>query len=153
GSDDKIHTTFGDFFPEAFPYAWGGARWFKDWEESSAGRSGARACAHWYFDINDWQRTPNSERSIGFIPQWGFKRKLAEINKAGSNPYELFAKLQKIDDRTGVPFHWYFYMLHGNRVHSWASKFIVKAAEDGLIVLPESDYRVLKRYEEQLYGF
>ena len=42
-------------------------------------------------------------------------------------------------------------MLHGNRVE--AGERVIKAAEQGLIMLPECDYRVLKRWEDQPYGF
>ena len=67
--------------------------------------------------------------------------------------YELFGKLESIDSRLGVSFAWYFYMLHGNRVHAWAGRRILEAAEDGKIVLPEHDYRVLRNWYERPYGF
>ena len=44
-------------------------------------------------------------------------------------------------------------MLHGNRVHDWAARRVLEAAEGGTIVLPEHDYRVLKAWEERPYGF
>jgi hypothetical protein len=44
-------------------------------------------------------------------------------------------------------------MLHGNRIGDWAGKWILKGAEDGEIVLPEHDYRVLKAWYDHPYGF
>lgn len=51
-----------------------------------------------------------------------------------------------MDQRIGVPFSWYFYTVHRNRVENWAGQQVIKAAEQGLLVLPECDYRVLKRW-------
>lgn len=148
-----IHTTFAERHPEFNKYPWQGRRFFQDWDDSSAGKSRARICRHWVFDTYDYQSDPNSDRSMSFIPQWGLNRALAKIDKAGKSVYELFGRLQKLDQRVGVPFAWYFYMLHGNRVKRWAGDRIIEAAEKGLIVLPESDYQVLKRWQDQPYGF
>ena len=52
-----------------------------------------------------------------------------------------------------MPFAWYFYMLHGNRVDDACGKRVLAAAEAGKIVLPEHDYRVLKDWREHPYGF
>jgi hypothetical protein len=65
----------------------------------------------------------------------------------------LYAQLQTIDRRTRVPFGWYFWMLHGNRVHDWAGQRVLHAAEAGQIVLPEHDHQVLRRWVERPYGF
>jgi hypothetical protein len=146
-------TTFAELYPEHSKYPWKGARFFQDREASSAGRSGARICRHWVFDTYDYQRDPRSTRCMSYIPQWGFNRPLAKVDTRRKNIYELFGKLQKLDQRVGVPFSWYFYMLHGNRVEDWAGERVIKAAEQGLIMLPECDYRVLKRWEDQPYGF
>jgi hypothetical protein len=150
---EVTRTTFAELYPEHSKYPWKGTRFFQDWDASSAGRSGARACRHWVFDTYDYQRDPRSRRDMSYIPQWGFNRPLAKVDKPGKNTYELFGKLQKLDQRIGVPFSWYFYMLHGNRVEDWAGQRVIKATEQGLIVLPECDYRVLNRWEDQSYGF
>jgi hypothetical protein len=151
--DEVTHTTFAQLCPELCKYPWKGTRLFQDWAASSAGQSGARICRHWVFDTYDYQSEPNSKREMSFIPQWGFNRPLAKITRPGKNVYELFGKLQKLDQRVGIPFAWYFYMLHGNRVEDWAGQRVLRAVEQGLIVLPEPDYRVLKRWEDQPYGF
>jgi hypothetical protein len=44
-------------------------------------------------------------------------------------------------------------MLHWNRIEDWAGQRVIQAAEQGLIVLPECDYQVLKRWEDQSYPF
>lgn len=41
----------------------------------------------------------------------------------------------------------------GNRVDDAAGHRVIKAAEAGTIVLPEHDYRVLKGWEQNPYGF
>jgi hypothetical protein len=152
-SKTVVRTTFAELYPEHNKYPWKGTRLFQDWEASSAGRSGARVCRHWVFDAYDYQRDPRRTRNMSYIPQWGFKRPLAKVDKPGKNTYGLFGKLQKLDQRVGVPFSWYFYMLHGNRVEDWAGERVLNAAEQGLLVLPECDYQVLKRWADQPYGF
>jgi hypothetical protein len=67
--------------------------------------------------------------------------------------YALHGKLETLDRRVTVPFGWYFYMLHGNRVHDWAGERVIRAAEAGTIVLPGHDYRVLKAWQANTYGF
>lgn len=61
--------------------------------------------------------------------------------------------MQTLDRRVGVPFGWYFYMLHGNRVTDGAGHRVLEAAEQGLIVLPEHDYQVLRAWKARPYGF
>jgi hypothetical protein len=125
-------------------------RLFEDWTLSSAGRSGARLSDHWALDIFD--RAHEGGRHVGFVPLWAFARKLAEVGRA-PDIRTLYGKLQTIDRRTGVPFGWYFFMLHGNRVHDGAGRAILRAAEAGQLVLPEHDYQVLKRWHQRPYGF
>ncbi|MFJ1258775.1 hypothetical protein [Cupriavidus sp. CuC1] len=55
--------------------------------------------------------------------------------------------------RVGHAFAWFFFMLHGNRLGSWAGEQILAEAEAGTIVLPEYDYRVLKDWSREPYGF
>ncbi|WP_231753773.1 integrase [Burkholderia savannae] len=47
----------------------------------------------------------------------------------------------------------HIYGLHGNLVTSGQMQRVLEAAEQGLIVLPEHDYRVLKRWYDDQYGF
>jgi len=65
----------------------------------------------------------------------------------------VFRKLEKLDRRVGVPFAWFFFMLHGDRVDQDVARRVIQAAEAGQIVLPEHDCRVLKAWEAYPYGF
>lgn len=127
-------------------------RLFDDWTYSSAGRLGARFCDHWI--LSTWYDRPASDgtRHMHLVPGWTFKGKLAAVERASSD-YDLMAKLQRLEARVKVPFGWYFFMLHGNRVKDWAGHRVLGAAESGRIVLPEHDYRVLKAWEASPYGF
>lgn len=127
-------------------------RLFNDWQLSSAGRSGARWCAHWVAQTND-HSDPASGRSLTLIPSWTFGPQLAEVEGRKGSVYELYGKLQKLDARVKVPFGWYFFMLHGNRVDRLAAERVLEGAEAGLIVLAEHDYRILKAWCDQPYGF
>lgn len=129
-------------------------RLFNDWENSSAGRSGAAFADHWIFtSIHVDQSKPNSTH-ISMIPGWTTAKPPAEIKyKAKETCYGLWDRLLKIDKRAGYPFAWFFYMLHGNRVHDGSGKRILDAAEAGQIVMPEHDYQILKQWREHPYGF
>lgn len=128
-------------------------RLFNDWDASSAGRSGARLCDHWVMEFQDWTNPSNGVRDMALVPSWTFDKKLAEVKARVGETHAFYGKLQTIDRRVKVPFGWYFYMLHGNRVHDESAHRVLKAAEDGLIVLPEHDYQVLRAWRERPYGF
>ncbi|WP_189691111.1 hypothetical protein [Pseudorhodoferax aquiterrae] len=128
-------------------------RLFDDWRASSAGRAGARFCEHWLLQFSDWTDPSSRTRYLSVVPLWTFSQKLAEVNARSGDVYGLFSKLQTIDRRVEVPFAWFFYMLHGNRVHDGAGERVLEAAEGGLIVLPEHDYRVLRNWADRRYGF
>ncbi|WP_244864203.1 hypothetical protein [Paraburkholderia aspalathi] len=146
----EIHPTF-----DKYPHK--SRRFFDDWSESSAGASGERICRRWVFEPQDTEghRSDKTQpRHLYFIPQWGHNRKVAAVEKTRNmDDYALYGRLNKFGERIGVPFSWYFYGLHGNLVKSVVMDRIVAAAEGGLIVLPEHDYRVLKRWQDQPYGF
>lgn len=144
--------TIAEAFPEPGEWVWPGQRWMDDWALSSAGRSGRPLCAHWALQISDYT-SPAGERSMSLIPLWTHTRKIAALTKPPKSDYELYGKLEAIDRRVGVPFAWYFYMLHGNLVRDWAGERVLKAAEAGTIVLPEHDYQILRRWSAQPYGF
>lgn len=128
-------------------------RLFDDWAASSAGRSGSRLCDHWVMQLSDWTDPKSGVRGMDLVPVWTFGKKLAEIHADKGDVYSFFGKLQTLDRRIGVAFGWYFFMLHGNRVHDEAGRRALKAAEDGLIVLPEHDIQVLKGWSNRPYGF
>lgn len=148
--------TLGELHPEAYNPSVNCAefRMLEDWERSSAGASGALLYDNWYFEIRDYTAT-NGKRNFGAIPQWTTTLKLAEVVAKPRNlsDYALYDKLQRLDKRVGVPFAWYFFMLHGNRVHSWAGQRILKAVENGAIVMPDQDYLVLRQWYDMPYGF
>lgn len=127
-------------------------RLFEDWRLSSAGRSGARLCEQWVVQTSDYT-DEHGERWLSLIPAWTFAQALAKVSGAQGSVYELFGRLEKLDRRVKVPFSWYFYMLHGNKVDDAAARRILRGAEEGLIVLPEHDYQVLLAWEAQRYGF
>jgi len=150
---ESMTGTIAELFPEAKPGQWGGRRLFDDWAFSSAGRSGARLCDHWALRMDDWTNPRTQERDMAIIPIWGFSGKLAEVKSRSLSDYALYGKLEAMDRRLGVPFGWFTYMLHGNRVHASAGERILCAAEEGKIVLPEHDYKVLKAWHACPYGF
>ncbi|MEO9228458.1 MAG: hypothetical protein ABI216_05840 [Devosia sp.] len=127
-------------------------RLFDDWARSSAGRSGARFCDNWVAQMSDYT-DKDGERWMSLVPAWTFAQKLAQIEGHKGSAYELYGKLEKLDRRVKVPFAWFFYMLHGNRVDDTCGKRVLAAAEAGQIVLPEHDYQVLKAWRTHPYGF
>ncbi|MGZ2749881.1 hypothetical protein [Burkholderia stagnalis] len=132
---------------------WRGRRFFDDWAASSAGRAGERACLRWAFAMSDYTDTAG-DRHLDFIPWWAHTRKLAELKNTGKlDAYSLYGKLVQFDERIGHRFAWYFYGLHGNLVKSGQLARVLEAAEAGLIVLPEHDYQVLRRWGDDSYGF
>lgn len=92
-------------------------------------------------------------RWLTLTPMWAFPRPLAKVKAGKGSDYEFYGALQRLDRRVGVPFAWYFFMLHCNRVDGDAGERVIRAAEDGTIVLPERDYRVLKDWQQDPYGF
>ncbi|PKO66934.1 MAG: hypothetical protein CVU22_14095 [Betaproteobacteria bacterium HGW-Betaproteobacteria-16] len=128
-------------------------RIFEDWGSSSAGRSGARICDHWVMKMSDWTDPTSKIRYLSLVPMWTFKQKLASVDPRRGDAYAHYGKLQTLDRRVKVPFAWYFYMLHGNRVLDGSAKRVLTDAEAGLIVLPEHDYQVLLDWRSSSYGF
>lgn len=150
GSSETVPYSRLDPNFDKFPHK--ARRFFADWEQSSAGRSGARLSDHWITKANDY--TDNAgKRWVSFIPMWTHTKKIAKVDGGKGGEYDLFEKLQKLDARVGVPFAWYFYMLHGNLVDDTAGERIFSAAEQGVIDLPEHDYQVLRRWRNRKYGF
>ncbi|MEY2117148.1 hypothetical protein [Rhodanobacter sp. FW106-PBR-R2A-1-13] len=125
-------------------------RFFNDWARSSASKH--RLCDHWVFDLTDWTDA-SGRREMSLIPMWAFNRPLAKVDAGKGCDHEFYGRLQKLERRVGVPFSWFFYMLHGNRIEAAAGDRVIRAAEAGTIVLPEQDYRVLKDWESEPYAF
>ena len=86
---------------------------------------------------------------------WSHTARVARIENVQRVTDEaLLGKLLALDKRTGgVPFGWYFYMLHGNLVPDAAGKRVVRAANEGAIELPIHDLQVLDTWAKSTYGF
>lgn len=153
---EAYESTWGKVAPEGFRYMWRVQRWFQDWAFSSAGRSGAVAGHHWAFQLSDWDPgAAGPGRVLDFVPMWSLTARVAKIENVHRLTDEaLFGKLLALEKRTGgVPFGWYFYMLHGNLVPDGAGKRVLTAARQGGLGLPDHDQRVLAAWAESPYGF
>ncbi|WP_454740323.1 hypothetical protein [Cupriavidus necator] len=129
------------------------ARFFADWDRSSAGRSGAELSSHWVFEISDYTDPQTSERNLSVIPAWTTTKRLPKIeNKSSRTVFGLWDELLRFDVKAGHPFAWFFFMLHGNRLSPWVGEQILEATEAGRIVMPEWDYRVLKDWSAERAG-
>lgn len=132
-------------------------RLFNDWMNTSAGKSGARFCDHWYVTLSDYTEPQNSrlagKRYMHLIPQWTSAKKLAKVESNKGNDYTFVGNVEKLDQRVKVPFGWYFFMLHGNRVSDGAGKRMLEIVEAGRAVMQECDYQVLRQWRERPYGF
>lgn len=131
-------------------------RFFNDWRDSSAGRSGARVGVHWALKFSNgvmpWVKNA-PRRYANFIPMNAHSARIAKIDSSKGTDSDLAEKLDKLDRRVGVPMAWYFFMLHGNWVRDGAGKRMLRAAEAGVVQMEEHDYQVLKRWERRSYGF
>ena len=149
GSTIQTHT---QLHPDWDRYPHHNRRFFKDWQRSSAGREGIRIGQHWSFDVRAGE-DQKGEQWTQFVPMWNFRNKLAKIEASKHSDYALYGKLEAFDRRIKVPFGWFFYMLHGNRINADVGDRVISMAENGKIVLPEHDYRVLKDWSIQPYAF
>jgi hypothetical protein len=120
---------------------------------ASAGRSGEKLCDHWVLKFSDWTDPHTQHRHLTLIPLWRFAQPLAEVRARRRDIYSFYGRLQTLDRRVGHPFAWYFYMLHGNRVHEAAGERVIEGPEAGLIVMEEHDYQVLRAWRARPYGF
>lgn len=132
---------------------WPGRRFFNDWSESTAGVDGERLCTRWTLGTSDYTDA-GGVRHMSFVPHWAHTSKIAQLKDTRKlDAYGLYGRLNQFDRRVGMRFAWYFYGLHGNLVRSGQIERVLEAAEEGLIVLPEHDYRVLRRWRDDPYGF
>lgn len=156
GPDEVSEIPFLEMFPDWMDRPKNEMRFFLDWEESSAGRTGARFCEHWFLQLRDYKNS-EGKREMGFTPQWADADgglDLPEISSPNRDDvYGVMARLEKFDARVGYPFAWYFYMLHGNRIDYTVGQTVARGLRAGKILLPECDERVLLRWAEREYGF
>lgn len=151
GRPDEI-VSAAELAGEGPSFIWRGQRIVEDWAASSAGLSGHRLCKAWAMDMTDYT-SPAGVRTMDLIPLWTHKRPMAQLKRLPSSPALLMEKLASIDRRVGVPFAWYFYMLHGNLFGPEVGRVVIGAAERGVFDLPEHDYQVLRRWRAAPYSF
>lgn len=143
---------FLDLHPDWLERPCNEVRFMADWQESSAGSY--RLCDHWWLNLRDYEI--DGRRSMAFVPYWATAdgERVNEVTTTEEETvYSLMDRLVGFDSRAGYPFAWYFYMLHGNRVHYSVGVKISEGIEAGRIHLPERDERVLQRWIHRQYGF
>lgn len=140
-----------DLIPAVQPSDWGGLRWFNDWAYSSAGRSCGGVWRYWAFQTTEWRI---DGALLSLVPVWGHRGKVAKVDERKLNDHELYGRLLKLNARTGkVPFHYFFYGLHGNLLSGSSLERVLDMAKRGEIVLAESDYQVLTNWAATPYFF
>lgn len=153
GTGDQFETSWAEAF--GYPQQLGPSplqRWFQDWSNSSAGRSGTLVERHWVFQLRSgvWK----GERYSEAIPRWVTRRRLPASDKAGLKGWPALREwLEAFDQKAGHPFAWYFFMLHGNRIRASAGMQVARALESGTQWLPSHDRAVLHRWALDQYGF
>lgn len=149
-------STLSQVAPEGMLVAWRPIRLIEDWAFSSAGRSGALIGQNWAFQISDTlvpTRGNRTERFMDCIPLWTHTAELEPVEGADRDPTELLEDLQRMDTMTGVPFNWFFYLLHGNLVRDPVGHAIAKAVREQRVHLPPHDARILQAWSDDPYGF
>jgi hypothetical protein len=152
GAGPARQEPFFDHVPDYLRHKIPLTRLMEDWAESSAGQSGQLFSDHWSLQLSNYEY--NGEPNMSAVPVWVTQKRLSEIRyKSRMSPYDLMAKVEKLDDKVGCPFAWFFYALHGNRLTSHEGEVIYRAVKKGLINLPEHDFAVLERWHEEPYAF
>jgi hypothetical protein len=127
-------------------------RFYADWSASSAGRLANHLFDHWAVRFSDHE--DGGGRHLHGIPVWLTRKTLPKIEtKPGQTVFALMDRLQRLDERVGCTFGWYFFMLHGNRIGPSVGDRVVEAVEDGMITLPRWDRDVLKQWKAEPYSF
>lgn len=145
-------TTFGEMFPDLHKYPSAAIRMFQDWDSSSAGLSGQRLSDHWVIDTYDGKYLEAGGRTMSIVPRWTTRQSLRKISTRDGS-LKLLRQLQALDKQVGVPFGWFFFMLHGNILSHDAGEMVLRAVDAGITSLPEADYLTLQRWQEQPYGY
>ncbi|MRR07585.1 MAG: hypothetical protein EG828_11745 [Deltaproteobacteria bacterium] len=131
-------------------------RFFQDWQESSAGKSGVRLCDHWFIQTTGWKDS-EGRRYLSMIPQWADVDGGLDLPQIlpdwEASPYGVMESLSQFDQQVGYPFAWYFYMLHGNRIGHSAGSVVANAVRENKLRLPSCDEGVLLRWDARKYGF
>lgn len=149
----STESVFTDKFPEIVHLPSRVSRLMEDWAQSSAGMSGHVFSNHWLLNNSEWTDYSN-QLSINIVPYWRTNKPIKEVKyKKNMTAYTVADIASKTDTKSGYPFSWYFYMLHGNRIGDWFGMMMLRAAESGEIFMSDQDYLVLKRWGANKYGF
>ncbi|MCS3453735.1 hypothetical protein M2222_009370 [Bradyrhizobium elkanii] len=135
--------------PDYFDFVPRELRFFRDWEESSAGSQ--RVFAHWALDTRDY--TYKGEREVGFIPRPLRPPKERLLPTPDASVHILMDRIEAVDREVGLPFGWFFLMTHGHWVDPDVGQAIAAGLRDQRVRLPDRDARVLLRWAERTYGF
>ena len=90
---------------------------------------------------------------MGLVPQWTHSKKLALLDSRKGDAQAFLGALKQLDLRVGVPFAWYFFMLHGNRVKDEAGQRMLRLLESDPGLLPAHDAAILRRWARRPYSF
>jgi hypothetical protein len=142
-------TPFLEAVPDWFDYVPRELRFFRDWEDSSARPH--RVFEHWALDVRDY--THKGEREVGFVP-----RPLQPLAERLAPPKDasihiLMDRIEAVDREIGLPFGWFFLMIHGHWVDPDVGLAIAQGLKAQRVRLPDPDAGVLLRWADPTYGF
>lgn len=142
-------TPFLEAVPDWFDYVPRELRFFRDWEDSSARPH--RVFEHWALDVRD--STHKGEREVGFVPRP--LQPLAErlVPPKDASIHILMDRIEAVDREIGLPFGWFFLMIHGRWVDPDVGLAIAQGLKAQRVRLPDPDARVLLRWADRTYGF
>lgn len=142
-------TPFLDRVTDYFAFVPRELRFFQDWEASSA-RS-QRVFAHWALDARDY--THKGEREVSFFPRPLNTPRERLLMTPETSVHQLMDRIEEIDGEVGLPFGWFFLMIHGHWVEPDVGLSIAEGLKAQRVRLPDPDAAVLLRWAEQTYGF
>jgi hypothetical protein len=142
-------TPFLEAVPVWFDYVPRELRFFRDWEDSSARPH--RVFEHWALDVRDY--THKGEREVGFVP-----RPLQPLAERLAPPKDasihiLMDRIEAVDREIGLPFGWFFLMIHGHWIDPDVGLAIAQGLKAQRVRLPDPDARALLRWADRTYGF
>ncbi|MGY4566959.1 hypothetical protein [Bradyrhizobium sp. USDA 3256] len=149
GPQGTRETSFLEAVPDFFDFVPRELRFFRDWEESSAGPQ--HVFAHWALDARDY--THKSEREVGFIPRPLKPPKERLLTTGDVSVHALMDRIEAVDREVGLPFGWFFLMTHGHWVDPDVGHAIAEGLKAQRVRLPDPDARVLLRWADRTYGF
>lgn len=149
GPGGTRETPFLEVVPDYFDFVPRELRFFQDWEESSAGPR--RVFEHWALDARDY--THKGEREVGFVPRPLKPPKERLLMRPEVSVHLLMDRIEAVDREVGLPFGWFFLMIHGHWVEPDVGQAIAQGLKAERVRLPDSDAGVLLRWADRTYGF